>query len=676
MRADDTTSTCIVCVDQGDLRGEMELGAAWVSDDAFRFGHHSGLDERGLYAVGALTLELARDNGTLWQLRGTDLGLDSRSLAISVSEPGRYGLQVAYSRTPSRLYDNGRTPFASGSTLTLPSGWVSAVDTGGMDALAVTLSPVEIRSDRDNLAIGFRFSPDTRWRYDLDYRYSERDGAALMSGSYLNRSTELVRPLNDEMHSIDTGISYAAENWQARLGYTGSFYTTSTPALRWQNPYLPPTPGADQGELALEPDNEFHQLMLSGQYGWSPTTRLSGSLAAGRMTQDEALLAFTLNPGLAATLPRTHAAVEVDTLHADLRLTSRPVSALRLGATWVYDDRDNDTPVTAWSYVNTDAIPEPAARENPLYGYTRERIELTGDYRFATRISSAAGYGHETVERDQAEVRHTREDEIWGQLRLALGAATDLRLRYTIADRDVSDYQSVPGIPAENPLLRKYNLADREQGVLELALDLRPRENLDVVVSAELRDDDYSDSLLGLQSARHEALNIDGSLVLPGSIVLGATLGYEDIHSRQAGSQAFAAPDWSASNDDETRFAMLSLDLPAVLDRWRLRLSYTRAETEGAISIDQSGFVSPFPDLETELHRFELHSRYQLRDRWSLLFRYAYEDYGVRDWSRDGVLPDTLPRVLALGAMWQDYSVHVFSLSVSCQLGADLTTGR
>ena len=53
----------------------------------------------------------------------------------------------------------------------------------------------------------------------------------------------------------------------------------------------------------------------------------------------------------------------------------------------------------------------------------------------------------------------------------------------------------------ENPLLRKYNLADREQNVLELALDLRPRENVDVGVSVELRDDDYSDSALGLQSA-------------------------------------------------------------------------------------------------------------------------------------------------------------------------------
>jgi hypothetical protein len=240
----------------------------------------------------------------------------------------------------------------------------------------------------------------------------------------------------------------------------------------------------------------------------------------------------------------------------------------------------------------------------------------------------------------------------------------------------VGDYQPVPDIPAENPLLRKYNLADREQNALELSFDLRPRENLDVGVSVELRDDDYSDSALGLQSARQQIFNVDSSLVLPANAVLGATLGYEDIRSRQAGSQAFAGPDWSAKNDDDTRFAMLSLDLPAVLERWDFRLSYTRAETEGAIEINQSGFVSPFPDLETSLRRIELRSRYQLRERWSVLFRYAYENYGVKDWSRDGVLPDTLPRVLALGAMWQDYSVHVFSLSASYQLGPALTRDR
>ena len=30
------------------------------------------------------------------------------------------------------------------------------------------------------------------------------------------------------------------------------------------------------------------------------------------------------------------------------------------------------------------------------YGYTRERLELTGDYRFTTRVSAAAGYEHES----------------------------------------------------------------------------------------------------------------------------------------------------------------------------------------------------------------------------------------------------------------------------------------
>jgi MtrB/PioB family decaheme-associated outer membrane protein len=667
---------CAFCLDLAGLQGELEFGTGWVSDDAWRFGHYSGLDERGLYAIGSATLELAGDDGTPWQFRGTDLGLDTRSLEISGGETGRYGLRLAWAQIPSRLHDNGRTPFDGGTAQSLPSGWVPAVDTSGMSALAATLSPVTIGSDRETLELGLRFSPSARWRQDLDYRYTERDGTVLLSGSFLNQASELARPLDDETHSLDAGISYIGEAWQARLGYTGSFYSSRTPALRWQNPYLPVAPGADEGQLALEPDNEFHQLTLSGQYRWSPLIQASGTVAAGRMTQDEALLAYTLNPGLAAALPRSGADAGVDTLHADLRLASRPVPALRLVASWIYDDRDNDTPVATWDYVSTDAVPGPGARDNLAWGYTRERLELHGDYRFTSRVSTAAGYEHEFVERDQAEAGHTREDEFWGRLKLVLGDAADLQLRYAYADRDVGNYQPVAGIPPENPLLRKYNLADREQNALELSLAVRPRENVDVGVSVELRDDDYSDSVLGLQSARQKIFNVDSSLVLPASTVLGATLGYEDISSRQAGSQAWAGPDWSAKNDDDTRFAMLSLDLPAVLERWDFRLSYTLAETAGAVEISQSGFASPFPDFETSLRRVELRSRYQLRERWSVLFRYAYEDYGVKDWSRDGVLPDTLPRVLTLGATWQDYSVHILSLSASYQFGSALTRDR
>jgi len=628
---------CAFCLDPAAIAGEISLGAGAVSDDAWRLGHYTGLGDRGLFAVGAVDLALPTDGGSRFRLQATDLGLDTRAIVLDGGEQGRYGLRLGYAQIPSRLYDRGATSARFGT-------------------------------DRETLDLRLRFRPALPLRYDLDYRYTARDGTALLAGSFLTQVAELARPLDDEWHNLDAGVTYVGEDGQARIGYAGSFYSSTTRALSWQDPDAPVTPGAGQGQLALEPDNEFHQLALAGSYRWSPQTSLAGNAAAGRLTQNEALLPFTLNPNLIGALPRTGAEAEVQTLHGDLRLTSRLTPALRIQATWVYDDRDNDTPVATWDYVVTDALPG-LPRENLDYGYTRERLALDGNWRVSSRFRGAAGYEREVVSREQAEVGRTQEDEVWARLQLALGDAADLRLRYAYADRHAGDYRPVPGIPEQNPLLRKYNLADRQQGALAASLDLRPRETVDLTLTAELRDSDYSRSVLGLESARERLYGADGSVLLATGAVVGASVGTEKIRSRQAGSQGFAAPDWTARNTDDTRFSIVSLDLPELVERWRLRASYSRITTEGSIAIDQSGFVSPFPDLATRLRRAELSARYELRPRWSLLFRYAHEDYEVDDWSRDGLAPDALPRVLALGVTWQDYSAHVFSLAASYRLG-------
>ncbi len=258
------------------------------------------------------------------------------------------------------------------------------------------------------------------------------------------------------------------------------------------------------------------------------------------------------------------------------------------------------------------------------------------------------------MERDQAEVRPYPRGRVLGAP--AGAARRDARNCGCATRSPTAMWATTSPCPASRPripLLRKYNLADREQNALELTLGPAAVGSLDVASAAELRDDDYSDSVLGLQSARQRLFNLDGSLVY----CRRARCWVPRWATRTSAPGRPAArhsprPTGRRSNDDDTRFAMLSLDLPAMLERWRLPPELHARRDRGRHR-DQAS-----PDSYRRSRTWKracgassCSSRYQLRERWAVLLRYAYEDYGVKDWSRDGVLPDTLPRVLALGAI-------------------------
>ena len=122
-----------------------------------------------------------------------------------------------------------------------------------------------------------------------------------VSGAFFpNRATQLVMPVDYTTDQLDVSASYATSKWQTRFSYYSSMFRNSNDALTWQNPFVG-FAGADAGQLAAPPDNEFHQISAAGAYQFSDHTRASADLAIGRMTQNDSFLAPTLNGTLAAS---------------------------------------------------------------------------------------------------------------------------------------------------------------------------------------------------------------------------------------------------------------------------------------------------------------------------------------------------------------------------------------
>lgn len=657
---------CKFCQFDEGLSGTLDLGLGYVSDDSFKFGEYTGLNKQGPYLIGNADVRSRAKDGGYWNFNATDLGLDSRELRAESGRQGKYRLFLEYDELPHFISDSASTPFlgTGGDTLTLPPGWVRAGTTGGMTSLGASLHDVDLQTQRKRVGVRFSYIPERDWEYAVNVRHETKEGTMRIGGAFFFNSAQLIRPVDYVTDQVDVSATYRSATWQTRFAYYGSMFRDGNDALTWQNPFTALVAGADAGQLALPPDNEFHQLAGAVGYQWSERTRVTADLAVGRMRQDQNFLAPTLNPNLSVpALPRDSLEGRVDTLNANLNVLSDVSDRLRLSAAYLYDDRANKTPQATYNWVTTDTFIA-APRTNLPYSFTHGAFKLSADYRLTSRLKTSLGFDDDTRERTFQEADKTREQTVWGKFIVRARDDTDLTLKLAHADREVSSYHAVPQIdPPENPLLRKYNMANRTRDAANLRADFAARENVNLGFAIDVATDDYPDSTIGLTRGKDLNLSFDASAALGKSTNLNFFVNREEIKSTQVGSQAFATPDWSATNEDTITAAGVGLKHAAIRNKLDLGADYTASRSSGAIVVT-NGVPTPFPDLVTRLDTVRLYTTYRLKDGISLYSAYSYEHYRTRDWTLEGVAPNTIPNVLTLGEIPPSYHVGVLALAL------------
>ena len=158
------------------------------------------------------------------------------------------------------------------------------------------------------------------------------------------------------------------------------------------------------------------------------------------------------------------------------------MEGLRVTASYDRDNRDNKTPVRSYPTVTTDMIVGTTPRSNTPFSFTLDRFKLIGDYGGGLpgnmRITGGAEY--DMRERTYQEVVTTRETTLWGKVAAQPTEKLSTWLKYAYSWRDNSVYGTSVwfGYP-ENPLLRKFYLADRQRNMRRGAARLRDqREDL------------------------------------------------------------------------------------------------------------------------------------------------------------------------------------------------------
>jgi MtrB/PioB family decaheme-associated outer membrane protein len=659
---------CKFCEFEEGWYADVTLGIGQVSEDSSKFGEYNGLQESGSYLIGDAGARYRSEDATYLDLSVADFGLDTRSLAIAGGKQGSYDLSLSYHEIPHYGSAPASTPYLGngGDVLTLPAGWVRSSTTTGMTALAANLREVELKTERKRLGTGISITTESPWNYELDLRHEDKDGSKLGGGSFLFSSAQLVEPVDYVTDEIDAAVTYTTKQLQGRLAYYVSTFSNNNESLTWENAYSPIVGGADEGQLALPPSNEFQQLTLSIAYQINDRNHLSADIAVGRMLQDERLLQATLNTLLVVPpLPSGTANAEVETTNSRIQLVSMPADKLRLSAAYSHDERDNKTPQSMYDWVSTDTVVA-SQRSNLPYSYTRDTFKLKADYDYARGTKLGIGYDIDERDRSFQEVDKTSEDTLWGSVRMRGIDTLFFEFKLATSSRDASASEIVAAIdPPQNILLSKYNTADRKRDTFGVFTSFMPSPGYTVGLGFDGAQDDYSGSELGLSDSIDNNVNVDVAALLSETTSINVFLARQRIRSTQTGSQNFAGADWIASTEDTFDNFGIGVTYVVIEDRLDIGADFSVARSTGVVELSSGAPASVFPDLRTDLETFKLYLNYRVDENLSWQAAYWHESYDSNDWALDGVAPDTVANLLGFGLQSPNYTNNVIKLALN-----------
>jgi len=657
---------CSLCPYREGWYGTLNFGPGFLDHSSLKYADYRGLDERGAFPAVDGEVRFRNASEQYVDFHGHELGLESRSLELRGGRRGRYQARLAYREIPRyRGFDTATVFSGAGSGhLSLPADWQKSSATAGMSALESSLTPASLKTLRRTLrgGLSLRFAP--KWEYDVDFQHETKNGTQPFgAGLFTINTSQFPAPVDFTTDRFDMGLQYSGDLTHFRLGFAGSRFDNGTNSVTWENPF---SSGPDNQLLraSLAPDNEFHQFSLQGVFAPVPGMHFSGRAVLGRMRQNEPLLPYSINPAFSdLVLPRTSAGARIDAGTLDIagKLTARLSSRLDLYASAKFDQRDNHSPVDAYTIVITDFVPG-GDRLNRPYSFDREKYDIEALFRAAPSVTVRAGSRHEQYKRSLQSVRKTEERLYWGELNYNRWSTAQVHVKLEHSNRNASPYVQVDNTGLiENPMMRKFHLADRERNRTIMELDLFPDQPWSLNLSWSRAKDEYGDSLLGLRQSKEEIFSMDFGMSLTARISLNAFASREGISSALSGFDTILESSWDALTDD--RINAYGLGISGRLSkRVTLGLDWTASESRGKVSV--SG-AQPFPDLRNRFGNLRGSIAFEISPSWGCNLFVEHENLSTRDWQIDGLGPGGVANVLTLGGVSPHYSITAVRLQAS-----------
>ncbi|MCH9699511.1 MAG: MtrB/PioB family decaheme-associated outer membrane protein [Gammaproteobacteria bacterium] len=697
------------------LTSQLEIGIGYNSANSHRFGQYTGLTQQQPFFIGAFNIiqrdDYQSNSSQYWTLTGTNLGLSSRRFDADYGQQGRFKLHFNFDQLPNNRLDDARTPFrgASQAQLSLPGEWQPGLFSNQFTNLATSLQSENIATERKRYLTQAQWSPSKHLSLDFLYHHENKQGTDTIgsvfgSSSFTPFAAILPKAVDQDSDQFQIKASYNHSLGQMELRYRLSLFNNHIPDLSWQNPYTQPRLigfPQGQGRLALEPDHLNHQVAFQGGMRLGTATRVSASFSYGKTFQNNRLLPFTVNQQLTVNepLPGTKSKASAKRLHAKLSLATRPLRKLQLRARYQYDERDNNTNQRRFFVLRNDSenqinrLDSTTVRYNLPYGYKKHKVSLETGYRLFNGLKLTTGYRFLHTSRQYSQVDNNNEHR--GLIKLSFSPSPLIQgwLQYQHAERNADRFDHaaifrashsqpfLASLPTDqqfqnDPLLRQFNLANREQRIIQFSTTFHANDDLHLNLSARYTDDTYPQTITGLKNWQSLATTLELDYTIHQQLSFFSYLTYERIDSLQQGfnhsSRAETLPprnpdeEWRVDNLDQVYTTGAGFNWQLLDNQLNLQLDYTYSNARTTINptLDASPRATNLPDLTTRLHAMTLKAEYQLEENWLMRVNYRLEKFNTRDFAQDGILNDTVPQVLSLGNQSPDYFAHLGWLSV------------
>ncbi len=665
--ADDELSfECRYCDYDFSAQKSVEFGLTNISDQSHYFARYSGFDDDGTYPYLGADYAKRSEQGEFLETAFAWTNDDSIKLNYEQGLQGKYRWQFTFDKFPVWSPSTTLSPFRGigGTQLLLPTNWIAA---GTTSQMPLTEQALDFKLNRvhQNSQLNFDYQDSDNWRTGLKISRQENKGTRLVGASILTTSSLLPSPEQFTTDSVDAYLAYLQPQWQLRIGYSLSLFNNLYQTLSWENPFTEITPGSDQGQMSLAPDNEYQQLSLAFNYRFDKTqVNLVAGFGQGKQNDDFAPV--TINALLASTLlPKDSLDGKVNTQNWRLKVNSHPWKDWRLSASYRYDERNNKTDILSFPQVVTDSYLS-TEKVNIPYDFKRQQIDVKAGWRPYNKLRINAAVQNKETTRNFQEVDKTTENNHWLEAIVTPENNFDFRLKVTSKNRD-GDKAALDDsiINADEPILQRFHTSDPKRYEVSMMSSYTPLDWLNVNLSFSRQKDDFHHTEYGLRWGENRITSVDFNFNLARHYSYGLFYSDEKQESLQMGLDQAVNRDWNALNQDTVASYGLNGIYQDQEVKWRIKAQLMASDFEGDSQVVFLGDEPAFPTLERRLTRFDLDAVYPLNDKTDIKLGYVYEKYRSSDWQQNFSDLARVPRLLSVGQIPPNYSLHLIAVNAS-----------
>lgn len=645
-------------------------GFAGARTERAMFGQYLGFGENAAGLL--LDFELIKrddDTGTWMNAEGRNLGQDNRELSFSRQKQGawKYGLDYSQSvryepRTVNTGLQGAGTSAPTIATLASPgSGSNLNFD---IKRRSVTLVAEDWLTSNFMLEANFKSEKKDGTRMSGVGAYCSNAIAGYRCNATMGALLMVPEPISSTANQFEVKGNFAGKGYNVAAGYYGSFYQNDSAALQL-NPItgnlvslgnLPFSPGSGANTLgglltqpvAMAPDNQAHQLYLSGSFAVTPTTWTTFNFSTTHAAQSDnfAGMGVPAGSGLPANL-----AGEVDSNLYQLGLTARPTTKLSLLANYRLEEIDDKTPHAKYDGTYT----------NATYSSKKGNVKGELSYRLPENIRATLGMDYVWVKRNMPAVgstelffapgsltslrESTNELTYRAELRKSMSDSVNASLAYMASNRNGSHWINLgatnPSYPSTYmPVLNSYiysatgifptTMMDRKRDKVRAMVDWMASDALSLQLSAESGRDTYSaPTEAGLNSTGMRSLGVDASYSISEIWKLKgyANYGEQSIRLDQVAGYLADIKDTAVS-------AGLGV-AGKVSDQFELGadLSYLNDVNSYGLRSGNADAAGVLPDVTFRTTTLKLYGKYALNDQTDIRVDLIHQSMNFTEWA-------------------------------------------